>query len=370
LRIAIHREIPEDARLRGQWNALVEEMESPEVFYTYEWALAVQRAYRSTMVPLLVLLYDDDFLVGVASLATSADQGQAFFLANTTADYCDFISHPTNRQRLVDAVFSELARLKIPSLILANFPADSASRAALPDISRGYRYSMFSRPAYQCARIVLGSPEQRLVLRQSVVNRKALRYALKGLGKQGPLRFEHLKSWETIEPVLPDFMQAHIARFVAMGRVSNIAYPDRQVFLAELAKALSSMGWMALTRLSVGDRAVGWNYGFRFAGSWFYYQPTFDTALQQYSPGVCLLSKMVEEACDDATIDVIDLGLGAEGYKERFATGVRETLHITMATSAAICLKAKMRYQAATMVKSVPRLENWIRSLLRQASLF
>jgi CelD/BcsL family acetyltransferase involved in cellulose biosynthesis len=155
-----------------------------------------------------------------------------------------------------------------------------------------------------------------------------------------------------------------------MGRVSNIAYPDRQVFLAELAKALSSMGWMALTRLSVGDRAVGWNYGFRFAGSWFYYQPTFDTALQQYSPGVCLLSKMVEEACDDATIDVIDLGLGAEGYKERFATGVRETLHITMATSAAICLKAKMRYQAATMVKSVPRLENWIRSLLRQASLF
>ena len=130
------------------------------------------------------------------------------------------------------------------------------------------------------------------------------------------------------------------------------------------------MGWIALTRLCAGDQPVAWNYGFRFAGSWFYYQPTFDTSLERYSPGVCLLSKMVEEACDDATIDVIDLGLGAEGYKERFATGVRETLHITMATSAAICLKAKMRYRAATMVKSVPRLENWIRSLLRQASLF
>ncbi len=370
MRIVIHREIPEDAELRSQWNALVEEMERPEVFYTYEWAVAVQRAYHSTMVPLLVLAYDDDALVGVVSLATDVNQGKAFFLAHTTADYCDFVSHPSNRQRLMDAVFSELARLRVPNLTLANFPADSATRAALPDISREYGYSIFSRPAYDCARIVLGSPEQRQVLKQSVVHRKALRNALKGLAKQGPLRFEHLESWEAIEPVLPQFMQAHIARFDAMGRVSNIMYPDRQTFLAELAKALSSRGWMALTRFSAGDHPVAWNYGFRFAGSWFYYQPTFDTSLERYSPGVCLLSKMVEEACDDTGISLIDLGLGAEGYKERFATGVRETLHITVATSAAICLKAKMRYQAASIVKSVPRLENWIRSLLRQASLF
>ena len=69
MRIAVHREIPEDAGLRSQWNALVDTMERPEVFYTYEWAVAVQRAYHSTMVPLLVLAYDDDALVGVLVLS-------------------------------------------------------------------------------------------------------------------------------------------------------------------------------------------------------------------------------------------------------------------------------------------------------------
>jgi len=39
------KEIPEDVNLRQQWNALVKRVDRPEVFYTYDWSLAVQRAY-------------------------------------------------------------------------------------------------------------------------------------------------------------------------------------------------------------------------------------------------------------------------------------------------------------------------------------
>ena len=365
MRIVVHREIPEDDRLRGQWNALVQEMERPEVFYTYEWALAVHRAYRVTMVPLLVLAYEGDALTGIASLATNVDQRKSFFLAHTTADYCDFVSHPQRRPELVDAVFTELQKLNLSNLTLANFPADSATFDPVGGASCEHGYSMFSRPAYLCARIELGSSEERETLKQSFIKRKALRYALKGLAKQGAVTVDHLTSWEAIKPLLPQFMQAHIARFVAMGRVSNVAQQERQVFLTELARLLSKSGWAALTRLRAGNEVVAWNYGFRFSGSWFYYQPTFETSLQQYSPGVCLLSKMVEAACDDSEINLIDLGLGAEGYKERFSTALRQTLHVTIHSSAASCLRERVRYQAATVVKSVPRLENWIRSLRR-----
>lgn len=370
MRIVIHREIPEDAKLNGAWNALVQKMERPEVFYTYEWALAVYRAYRATLTPLLMLVYEDESLIGVASLATDIYQEKCFFLSHATADYCDFVSHPKQRLTLVNAVFVELDRLHLPTLTMANFPADSTTQVPLEAAIRGYGYSMFSRPAYDCAGIALGSFEQRQALKQSLVKRKALRYAMKGLAKRGPVRLEHLGSWAGIEAVLPQFMQAHIERFVALGKVSNTAYPERQDFLRELAKQLSAPGWITLTRMSAGDQAVAWNYGFRYNGSWFYYQPTFETSLQQYSPGVCLLSKMVEEACDDNTIDLIDLGLGAEGYKERFANTVRQTLHVMIAKSAASCFRERVRYQAATVVKSVPRLENWIRTLLGQASLF
>ncbi len=70
--------------------------------------------------------------------------------------------------------------------------------------------------------------------------------------------------------------------------------------------------------LMVGDRPVAWNYGFQFHGSWFWYQPTFDSRQEENSPGQCLLLRIVTEACDMDGIKVVDLGLGAEGYKDRF----------------------------------------------------
>jgi len=251
---------------------------------------------------------------------------------------------------------------------MANFPADSATRNSLSSASRSCGYSMFSRPAYECARLVLGGNDSRRVLKEDLRKPKVLRHGLKALAKIATLRMDHLHSWDTIEPVLSQFMQAHIERFAAMGRVSNVAFPERQRFLRELAKLLSASGWMALSRMSVGDEAVAWNFGFRYFGSWFYYQPTFQTSLRRYSPGVCLLSKIVEDACDNSAIRVLDLGLGAEGYKERFANTSRYTLHVSLATSAARCLKEQVRYQAATVVKAVPKLESLIRSLLGQAS--
>ena len=91
---------------------------------------------------------------------------------------------------------------------------------------------------------------------------------------------------------------AHVARFLATGRISNIATAQRRVFLSELARLLSGSGWLALSRMLVADRPIAWNYGFCFHGSWFWYQPTFDSSYERLSPGYCLLSRIISEACD------------------------------------------------------------------------
>jgi CelD/BcsL family acetyltransferase involved in cellulose biosynthesis len=341
-------------------------MEHPEVFYTYEWALAVDRAYGASVRPLLLLGQEGDSLVGVVALATDTDERKTFFLAGTTADYCDFVCDPRRRPEFIGAVFTELQKLNLSMLVLANLPMDSATSGALRAAARSHGYSSFSRPAYLCAQIVLGTSAERETLKESVTRRKALRYALKCLGKQGPVTIHHLKSWDRLQPALPQFIKAHISRFLATGRASNLASPERQSFLTELAKLQSDAGWLVLTCLLVGERPVAWNYGFQFSGSWFYYQPTFDSDLQQFSPGFCLLSKIVEDACDNPQIKLVDLGLGAEGYKERFATAGRQTLHVTVTTSTARRLRETVRYYGATAVKSAPRLEHWVRRLMRR----
>ncbi|MBZ5599822.1 MAG: GNAT family N-acetyltransferase [Acidobacteriia bacterium] len=369
MRLVLHREIPEDETLRAQWNALVQEMECPEVFYTYEWALAVARAYRASLTPLLMLAYEGGDLVGVVALATDPGGEKAFFLTRTTADYCDFVCSAQRRPELVDAVSAELRRLGIPGLVLANLPAGSATTRALLLSARRHGYSLFSRPAYFCAQVLLGSPGQRESTRQSVQHKQMLRRHLKAMAKIAPVRVDHRKTWEGITEVLPRFTEAHVNRFQAAGRNSNLADPQRQAFLAELAKLLSGAGWINLSSLMVGDEQVAWNYGFQFAGSWFWYQPTFDSRFQRHYPGLCLLGKIVEEACDHPEISRVDLGLGAEKYKEWLATGGQRTLHITATTSKAKYVREFTRYHAATVIKRVPLMENWARAALRWFSI-
>lgn len=364
----MHRAIPQDQRLREQWNALVQEMERPEVFYTWEWAVAVAQAYRESMKPLLLLAHEGDILVGVVALAADNAEKEICFLSGNTADYCDFICLPARRAEFLEAVFKELTRLDLPMLRLANLPADSGTSGILNGAAGKHGYLVFSRPAYQCAQIALGSSAERQKLKQGVVKRKAFRYCLKGLEKTGAVTVDHLTQWNTIGANLPRFLEAHVARFRARGRASNLASAERQAFLTGLAELLSGAGWLVLTRLLVGDETAAWNYGFQFSGTWFYYQPTFDDRWRQFSPGFCLLTKMVAHACERPDLHRLDLGLGEEGYKERFATGYRPTLHATITNSQAVRFRETMRYHAASAVKASPRLEHWVRRLVGRPS--
>jgi CelD/BcsL family acetyltransferase involved in cellulose biosynthesis len=363
LHLTQFREIPEDEHLRRRWNALVQRAQCPQVFFSWEWALAVQRAYQHSLRPWVLLLEDDDeSLVGLAALATDASQERVCFLGSTTADYCDFLSVPGYGDAIVEAVLSECKKLNA-AITLANLPADSATSAALGRAASNYGYHLHQRSAYLCTQVSTSSQGQRGEVK-AALGRKKMRRLIGTMDQKFAPRLEHLRSWDDVEGALPSFEQAHVARFLATGRISNLAFPDRRKFLEELAALLSEAGWLTLTQLRVGDRSVGWNYGFQFARSWFWYQPTFDTDLEQFSPGAYLLAKIVSEACESENVELVDLGLGAEGYKERFANSSRETLHLTLVPSFLEHLRGLVRYRAVTFLKKWPAGERRVRSVL------
>jgi len=367
LRLVLHREIPDDDILAAQWNELVQEMEGPEVFYTYEWSLAVSRAYHDSITPLLMLAYEQDSLVGVAALATDEAQSKTFFLAGATADYCDLVSCPKMRQELVAAVLAELRRLGMPTLVLANLPADSPTAAVLGPSADLRGYNLFSQPAFECSQVLLRSREQRESVCHNVRNKRERRY-LKTLGAKVPVVLDHLRSWDDIGPALPLFTKAHVARFSAIGRISNLDSPQRVRFLSELAKLLSPHGWITLSQLRAGEHPIAWQYAFQFARHYSFYQTTFDSGFREYSPGFSLILRLIEEACDSAETDFVDLGLGTENYKKRLATAARETLHVTLARSTVTYLRLAARYHAAAAIKTSPRLEHYVRQVLGRPS--
>lgn len=368
LRIVRCREIPEDSNLHRQWNDLALRMERPEVFYTIEWALAMQSAYCDSLKPFLLLGYEGDRLVGVASLATDVSEKCVGFLAGTTADYCDFLSQPQDRPEFVSAVFAELGKMKPSVVALANLPQDSATPDALRAAAKKHGFHLFGRPAYMCAQVDLGPREQREALKITLEGKKKLRRCLRAMEREGPVTFVHLQSLAQIQAALPEFAEAHAARFQAANRVSSLATPQRRLFLEELARRFSDAEVVTLSLLMIADRPVAWNYGFQFCGSWFWYQPTFDSRQEGNSPGHCLLSRIIIEACDMERMSVVDLGLGAEGYKERFGNSTRETLYVTATKSWSHHLRIVARYRAASWLKRFPEAERAIRRLVSRFS--
>jgi CelD/BcsL family acetyltransferase involved in cellulose biosynthesis len=364
LRIVQYRNIPEDPELRCRWNNLAMQTEQPQVFYTWEWAMAMQTAYRRVRTPWLLLGYEGNELAGVAALCTPLHGKNIEFLPAITADYCDFLSAPASRQEFVDSLFAELTKNSARCIKLANLPAESCTNNALRKAAETYGYHLFARPAYVCAQVQLGTGQQRLEMKNAFLNKKKIRRYLRAMEREGPVRFSHLRSWEQIARALPEFADAHVARFAATGRTSSLQTQERRIFLEELARRFDGSGVVALSQLCVQDRAAAWNFGFQFHKSWFWYQPTFDSRWEENSPGHCLLSRIVADACDSDGIEIVDLGLGAEGYKERFGNSSRETLHITLSNSWTRHLREVARYRTVTTLKTSPKIESALRRLL------
>jgi len=367
LRIVLHREIPEDSNLRSRWNDIVLRMEKPEVFYTCEWALAMQSAYQAALTPLLFLGYQGDDLVGVVSLATDAAEKSVSFLAGTTGDYCEFLTQPGQRAEFVDAVFAELRKMKADFVALASLPEDSATTVALQVAAEKHGFHVYMRPACLCAQVELGAAAQRHELKTTLMGYRKFRRYIRAMEREAPVTFLHLQSSAQIQAALPAFADAHVARFRETHRVSFLSTAERRFFLEELARRFSDTGVVTLSMLMIGDRPVAWNYGFQFQGSWFIYQATFDSRQEEHSPGHCLLSKIVAEASDMDGMRVVDLGVGAEGYKERFGNSTRQTLYVTVTNSWRRHMREIVRYRAASVLKRSPKIESALRRVLARS---
>jgi CelD/BcsL family acetyltransferase involved in cellulose biosynthesis len=329
VQVTVLKEIPEDPDLSEAWNTLVLAMDNPEVFFTYQWALAASRGFQNRLSPLLFLMYDSGQLAGVAALAVDPNAPRAaFFLTSSTADYCDIVSTPANRKAVLLALLQEIKNLGLSDLVLANVPSNSATLKELPGVAGSNHFYLTSRTAYSCGVVQLEGEEQRESLLRTLATRSREKRALKKLSTLGAVKVIHLTEPEQIGESLKSIVSAQISRFLASNRVSPLVGPERRTFLRQLSDLLSHSGWLKISQLEIDGQPVAWNYGFRFGGSWFWYLPTFQMEYEHVSPGSCLLRLMVEEGARDASLHWLDLGLGDEPYKERFANNTRETRYV------------------------------------------
>jgi hypothetical protein len=158
----------------------------------------------------------------------------------------------------VKALLERMKDLGVRDLVLANVPAESQTLTALTTIARSQGFHIHDRQGYDCGVTAFGDAAHRQDILQSVLRKIKEKRCLKKLRELGGVEVVHLTP-DDLETGLQPIFGAHVSRFLATNRLSPLIHPERRFFLTELAKILSSAGWLKMSALLLNKRPAAWS---------------------------------------------------------------------------------------------------------------
>lgn len=116
---------------------------------------------------------------------------------------------------------------------------------------------------------------------------------------------------ETLETDLKYFIEMHRG---AEGHKGHFMKPEIATFFERVARALMPLGWLQLDFLEIGGQPVASAFSFRLKNSFYLYNSAYEPEVARLSPGVVLVSRLIEESIDQG-LSTFDFLRGQERYK-------------------------------------------------------
>ncbi len=286
-----------DAPLQDAWRALQADnpaLQSP--YFTPEFTLAVAAVRGDVRIAVM-----EQARRVAGFFPFQARWGMGLPVGGSLSDHHGVVCAPGTRWHWPDLLrAARLSSWRFDHLPRAQAPEGARMQAVSPglDLSRGLAAYLAGRRAQGIRRLD-----------------ESLRKARKLAREVGPLRFEaHTRDPRVLETVLrlksqqcrrtgvPDFFARSWARALA-ERIAATEAPD--------------FGGR-LSALYAGDALVAAHLGMRSRDVWHWWFPVYESAWAPYSPGAQLLLQVAQAAADTGHT-CLDLGKGADAYKQSFA---------------------------------------------------
>lgn len=146
---------------------------------------------------------------------------------------------------------------------------------------------------------------------------QALRKARKVSREVGPLRLEVDVDDDEVFATLLQWKSDQYRR----TKLTDVFAFDWTVALLEQLRRTNSDGFRGLlSAVFAGDKLLAVHFGMRSGDVFHYWFPAYDRTLMKYSPGVLLISELLQ-AAETLGIRRLDLGKGDEQFKTSFMTG-------------------------------------------------
>jgi CelD/BcsL family acetyltransferase involved in cellulose biosynthesis len=349
--------------LAPAWRALLDETPEATAFHTDAWASAF--AGRANASPFVLVVRDGDAPVAILPTALDA-RGRLHLLG----DALDGVRGPVYRPACVaDAVAAAAGHLAAGRAVrlvdLCGLRADSAfTRAVCARGVAGWHDARVVR-ATRCPYVDLAGGWAAVLGRRSRSSREQLGRKWKALGRLGRTEFVELTDAAEVARAMPAVFQLFAERWRGRHESGGFAGANRALHEA-LAARLAAAGHVRLSLLRLDGDAIAFAYGVRARHVTVSWVVGHATALDVYSPGLLLLTRVLEAACGRGDREY-DFGIGDEGYKALWATGSRDVVRVLRAPRGAAGARARSAMRAAgTRLWVAARDVPWLRSLRRE----
>ncbi len=310
-------------RLAADWIKL-EQSAASNIFQSYAWVsqwCAANIAAGSTNELLVITGYHFDKLVFVWPLMKNHSHGlrTAEWLTSPSGQYGDVI--------LADGYDSEQWHKAAVDMLRASGDIDILR---LRHVRHGSKFQSYASRHMVGAQNPERAPYMDLTLyptteqyeaRYTSTQRKRRKKIRKDLEAFGEVAFTKLVGGAETDRAIDMALDHKIAWLQERGRVNRVLHcPAHRAFLKDLARTNTAI----VSEITVGDKAISWEIGFRFNGTHFAYITSHDNAMTDYSPGRLHMHHS-QLLCIADGLKRFDLMIPHDAHKESWATGMVST---------------------------------------------
>ncbi len=318
LKLQVFEDPPCFFDLQEPWLRLLQTLEG-HPFLTPQWmGISFMYFFREGDLRLYAL-YDDDTLVGLFPLAVHPwDQ---VLRATTTApyhvtDYVDVIVSQKYRKAFIERVFHDLRGIALDRPLVLDLPGIPGTSPTLWTLQQFAEAEEIPFQRFELTRApVLRLPktfEAYLVSLKSK-DRHEIRRKVSRAHRMAELEIEVLSQPQDIAEGMEDFFALFA---LSCEEKKRFLTPEIQAFFAEVFPTMAHQGWVRLYFLQANGRRVSTFLVFDYGPTFYLYNSGFDPEYAALSPGIVLLTRIIEDAIEQGKA-YLDFLRGQEMYKYR-----------------------------------------------------
>ena len=332
--------------IKDRWNSLLSDVQSNNVYLTWEWLFTWWDVYKGGRELFILLAKKDDQLVGIMPLALRNVKHYRVFSFQrleflSTGELDSEESCPTSMSIIaleqyekeicngfVHYLTTKLYNKWDELCLLPLFKGCKGSQLLIDSFGRNNQYSYEEKHIGKNIYTEMEDTWDLLLGQFGKKTRKKLRKGRRVLADMEGFSYRFLDSEDDLPFFFDSFVRLHIARWDGKGAFSSRKF---LAFQREISKIFFRKGYLKISLMDIDGRIVAGNLDYQYGNTIFGYQTAFDPKyhISGLSIGFMGMSYCLED-CIKSKYQIYDWyrAGGKNDYKNHFNPVVRDVISV------------------------------------------